>query len=178
MDLINKLEKLVLGWAKNVPHLPAVARQWLGLNVWWIVLVFAILSGIAFLVALSSFFTYISLIGAASSAYYINASYTSIAVLNSTVNLVFLAATTALFGFAVQPLKERQKKGWVLLFFSVLVQALSVVVGAILSFSVGAFIIQILFGAIGIAIAAYFVTEIHSEFAHPAKKTAKVEKKV
>jgi len=178
MELINKLEKLVLGWVKDVPHLPESARKWLGINAWWIILIVTIISGIAFLAALSGFFTYITLLGAASTAYYINASYTSIAILKSSVSLVFLAITVALLAFSIQPLKERKKKGWVLLFFTLLVEALSIVVGAVLSFSFGGFIIQILFGAIGIAIGAYFITEIHSQFAHPVKKTEKVEKKV
>lgn len=173
MELISKLEKIVLGWAKNVPHLPPAARKWLGVNVWWIALVGAILTGIALLVTLGTLFTAISILGAASSIYYVSPTYTSMAVLNAAVSLVFLAVTGALLGLAVNPLKERVKKGWVLLFFSLLVQALSVVVGAVLSFSVGGFIVSILFGAIGIAIGAYFVTEIHSQFAHPAKATAK-----
>lgn len=178
MELINKLERLVLGWVKDVPHLPEAARKWLGINVWWIVLIIAIIGGLGFLGALSGFFTYLSLIGASSSAYYINATYTSVALLNSAVSLVFLGATVALLAFAVKPLKERQKKGWVLLFFTLLVEALSVVVGAVLSFSASAFIIQILFGAIGIAIGAYFITEIHSQFAHPVKAKPVAEKKV
>ena len=177
MDLINKFEKMLLGWAKNVPHLPVAARTWLGVNVWWIVLIAAIISGIAFLSTLSNLLTYVSLMGAASSAYYINASYTSLAVMNTSITLVFIAATAALLGFAVTPLKERLKKGWVLLFFTLLVSALSIVVQAVTSFSVGSFIVQILFGAIFLAIGAYFITEIHSQFAHPAKPARKTQKK-
>lgn len=173
MEFVNKLERLMLGWLKNVPHLPVAARKWLGENVWWIVLIVTIISALGFLGALGGFFTYLSLIGASSSAYYINTTYTSVALLNSAVSLAFLAATVALLAFSIKPLKERQKKGWVLLFFTLLVEALSIVVGAVLSFSVGAFIIQILFGAIGVAIGAYFITEIHSQFAHPVKHTEK-----
>jgi len=171
MELISKLEKIVLGWAKNVPHLPPTARKWLGINIWWIVLICAVITAIAFLSNLDTLFRYISLLGATSSAYYINASYTSYAVMNTAVNLIFLAASAALLGLAVKPLKEKQKKGWVLLFFSLLVIALSVVVGAVLSFSVGGFVVQILFGAIVLGAVAYFITEIHGEFAHPAKVT-------
>jgi len=170
MELISKLEKTVLGWAKNVPHLPATAQKWLGLNIWWIVLIVAIISAIAFLSVLNNLFKYISLLGTSSSAYYINASYANVAVMNTAITLVFIGVITALLGFSIQPLKDRQKKGWVLLFFAALVQALSIIVNAVLSFSVGGFIVEILFGAIIMAIVAYFITEIHGEFAHPVKK--------
>lgn len=174
MEFISKLEKTVLGWAKNVPHLPPVGQKWLGTNIWWIVLVGAILSGIAFLSTIGILFTAIALIGAASSAYYVSgSSYTSLAVLNAAVSLVFLVMSGILLALAVKPLRLKQKKGWVLLFLTLLVEALSVVVGAVLSFSIIGFIISILFGAIGLAIGAYFIFEIHGQFAHPVKATAK-----
>ncbi|MDB5160211.1 MAG: hypothetical protein JWO99_474 [Candidatus Saccharibacteria bacterium] len=173
MELINKLEKLVLGWAKSVPHLPAAGQKWLGSNVWWIALIGAILSGIAVLVTAGVLFTAISLLGAASSVYYVSGSYTSIAVLNAAVSLVFLVANGILLALAVKPLQTKQKKGWVLLFLTLLVEAVSVVVNAILSFSVLGFIIGILFGAIGLAIGAYFIFEIHGQFSRPPKATIK-----
>lgn len=166
MEFIDKLEKIVLGWAKNVPHLPVSVQRWLGTNVWWIVLVGAIISGIAFLISLAGLFTAISLIGAPSSAYFVTSSFTSLAILSASVSLVFLAANGLLLGFAVKPLQDMQKKGWVLLFTTLLVEALSVIVHAVLSFSVAGFIVGILFGAIGLAIGAYFIAEIHGQFSH------------
>lgn len=173
MELISKLEKIVLGWAKNMPHLPVAGQKWLATNVWWIVLVGAILSGIALLVSIGTLFTAIALISATSSLYYVSGSYTGIAVLNAAVSLVFLLASGLLLAFAVKPLQYMQKKGWVLLFMTLLVQALSVIVNAVLSFSVVGFIIGIIFGAIGVAIGAYFISEIHGQFGHPAKATLK-----
>jgi hypothetical protein len=174
MEFISKLEKVVLGWAKNVPHLPVSGQKWLAANVWWIVLVCAIFSGIAFLFAIAGLFTLISLIGAVSSAYYVTGSnYTSLSIMNASIGLVFLVASGLLLAFAVKPLQNMQKKGWVLLFMTLLVEALSVVVNAVLSFSVAGFIISILFGAIGLAIGAYFIAEIHGQFGHTAKTTIK-----
>ena len=173
MELINKLEKLVLGWAKNVPHLPIAGQKWLASNVWWIALVGAILSGIAALFTIGVLFTAITLMSAASSAYYVSNSYTSIAVLNAAVSLVFLVVNGILLAIAVKPLQTKQKKGWVLLFLTLLVQAVSIVVNAILSFSILGFIISLLFGAIGLAIGAYFIFEIHGQFSHPPKATIK-----
>lgn len=174
MNVISKLEKVVLGWAKNVPHLPPVAQKWLGANVWWVAAVGAVISAIAFLFVLAGVFTLVSLIGAASSAYYVvGSNYSSLAIMGGIVSLVFLAANAALLGLAVKPLQNMHKKGWVLLFVTLLVEALSVLVRAVLSFSVVGFIISILFGAIGLVIGAYFIAEIHGQFSHPAKATIK-----
>lgn len=173
MEFISKLEKVVLGWAKNVPHLPTAGQKWLGANIWWIALIGAIFSGVAFLFAAGGLLTLISLLGAVSSAYYVTGNYTSLAMLNAAVSLVFLALNGVLLALAVKPLQNMQKKGWVLLFLTLLVQAFSVVVNAVLSFSVAGFIIGILFGAIGLAIGAYFVAEIHGQFGHHAKATIK-----
>ena len=173
MELISKLEKLVLGWAKSVPHLPVVAQRWLGTNVWWIVLIGAIISGIAFLFAIGSVFTAVSFLAAPSVLYYIAGTYSGMIVVNAIVGVVFIAIIGLLMAFAITPLKEKQKKGWVLLFLALLVEAFSVVVNAVLSFSVFGFISTLLFGAIALAIGAYFLFEIHGQFGHAPKATIK-----
>jgi len=173
MEYISKLEKIVLGWVKNVPHLPPAGQKWLAANVWWIAAIGAVVSAIAFLVSLAGLSTLLSLLGAASSAYYVTGNYTSVAILSAFVSLFFLAVNGVLLGLSVKPLQNMQKKGWVLLFLTLLVEALSVVVHAVLSFSAVGFIIGILFGAIGIAIGAYFIFEIHGQFSHPAKAAPK-----
>ena len=173
MDYVNKLEKIVLGWAKNVPHLPTNGQKWLADNAWWIVLVGAILSGIAVLVSLGGLFTLISLEGAVSNAYYVTASYSGLAIANAAVSLVFLVLNGLLLAIAVKPLQAKLKKGWVLLFMTLLLEALSVLVHAVLTFNVVSFIVSILFGAIALAIAAYFIAEIHGQFAHPATRPTK-----
>jgi len=169
MEFINKLESIALGWVKNVPHLPVAGQKWLALNVWWLALVGAILAGIGGLFALGSLFQLIALLGTVANSYYVVQSVTSWAILSSIVSIVFLAVEVLLLGLAVQPLKARQKKGWVLLFALLLVNALSVVVNAFLTFSFGGFIVTIIFGAIGLAIGGYFLFEIHGQFAHSTK---------
>jgi hypothetical protein len=173
MDAISKLEKVVLGWARNVPHLPGTWQKWLGVNVWWVALVGAILSGIWFLFALGGILTLVSLLGAVSSAYYVTGNYTSLAIMNAVISLVFLVASGLLLAFAVKPLQDMNKKGWVLLFMALLVEALSVVVSAVLTFSIVGFVINILLGAIGLAVGAYFISEIHGQFSHRVKATIK-----
>ena len=173
MDFINKLEAMVGGWAKNVPHLPIAGQKWLAVNVWWIVLIIAILSGISVLFGLSSIFTLMSLIGTTANSYYVNQAITGYAVSTAAVSLLFLAAEAVLMGLAVKPLKDIQKKGWVLLFLVLLVQAIAIVVGALLTGSMGGFIVGVIFGAICLAIEAYFLFEIRGEFAHVTKHSTK-----
>ena len=173
MDLINKLEKTILGWVKNVPHLPVGVQKWLAVNVWWIILVVAILSGLATLFALFGLFVLITLIGSVSSTYYVTGTTSSWAIVSSAVSVVFLALVTLICAVAIKPLQNKQKKGWVLLFLSWIVNGVSVVVSSVLSMSVVGFIIGIMFGAIYLAISGYFIFEIHGQFAHAPIKVKK-----
>lgn len=173
MELINKLEKTILGWVKNVPHLPVTVQKWLGTNAWWIVLVGAVLSGIATLFALIGLFTLIALIGSVSSTYYVTGTTSSWAIVSSAVGVAFLALVALIYVMAIKPLQSKQKKGWVLLFLSWIVNAISVVVSSVISMSVIGFVIGILFGAIYLAISGYFIFEIHGQFAHATIKAKK-----
>lgn len=170
MEFINKLEGTIGGWVKNVPHLPPAGQKWLGQNVWWIVLIGAIASGVAILVSLFGL-----LLGGvtASYVYVVDPGFATWVLISSIVSLVFLTIRGIILAMAVAPLKNLKKKGWVLLFVSWLIQAVSVVVGAILSLSVIGFIGTILFGAIGLLISGYFIFEIHGQFAHVAKAAKK-----
>lgn len=176
MEFITKLETTVAGWVKNLPHLPPAGQKWLAQNVWWIVLIGAIASGIAVLISLFGL-----LLGgaAASYVYVIDPGFATWVLISGIVTLIFTTIRGLILAVAVTPLKNMQKKGWVLLFISWLVNALAVVVGAILSLSVIGFIGAILFGAISLAITGYFIFEIHGQFAHSARitKTAKTTKK-
>lgn len=178
MDLLSKLERTVQGWLKNVPHLPQVARTWLGDNVWWIALIGAILSGISIIVGLLGVISIASIVGTVAASYYATSTYTLWAVITALVVLAFTVIDAILLAMSVTPLKAKQKKGWVLLFAVWLVGAISVVVNAVLSFNALAFIGGILFGAIWLAISGYFLFEIHGQFAHTEKsKGVKAAKK-
>lgn len=178
MEFISKLESTIGGWVKNVPHLPASGQRWLGQNVWWIVLIGAILAGIGILFAIGGIFTLIALLSAVSATYYVTgvAGIGALGIVGAIVALVFLIIQALLLALAVGPLKARLKKGWVILFAAWLVNVLGVVVNSVLTFSVGGFIVGILFGAVGIAISGYFLFEIHGQFAHATKASAKSTK--
>lgn len=180
MEFIGKLEKTVLGWSQNIPHLPQVGRKWLGENAWWIVMVGAILSGIVVLFEINGFFRQLAALSTPSNSYYVTSDYTSVAIVDIVVNAAFVLAVGLLLAFAVKPLQRMQKKGWVLVFFALLVEALYVVVHAVLSFSIVGFVVNLLFGAIGleigaigVAIAAYFIIEAHGQFGRPPKRVVR-----
>jgi hypothetical protein len=177
MELVSKLEKKLLDLFKNVPHLPANARTWLGDNVWWIVVIGAISSGIGVLVFLSSLFGSISLLSGSFVSYYVSTTFVGLLILNAAVALFFIALECLLLALAVMPLKEKQKKGWVLLFTAWLVGIVYAVVAAILTFNVFSVIGNLIFGAIWVAVSGYFLFEIHSHYAHVERSKGVKEKK-
>lgn len=177
MEMLQKLENIILGWAKSVPHLPEVVRKWLGDNVWWIALVGAILSSIAGLFALIGVFGVLSVMGTVASTYYAASTFTAWAIVTGLVSLLFIVIEVVLLATAVKPLQLKQKKGWVLLFVTWLVGAVSIVVNAVLSLNPFGFIVGIIFGAIWLAVSGYFLFEIHGQFARVEKSRGVKEEK-
>jgi uncharacterized membrane protein YfcA len=121
-------------------------------------------SVIGIFVMVGAIITYTSLMGAVAVFYTGTQVYSAGWLLSTLVSLAFLVATTILTAMAISPLRTQRKKGWKLLFLTVLVSVASVVVGAVLSMNVGVFISDILFGAIATAVGAYFLFEIRSHF--------------
>ncbi|HRN90623.1 MAG TPA: hypothetical protein PK265_01435 [Candidatus Saccharibacteria bacterium] len=172
MEFVNKIENMVGGWLKSVPHLPAAGQKWLGVNVWWIVLIGVILSGIGLLMTLGGIFTAMTFIGATTTYYgaLVAESYTGMWFVSAIVSLIFSAVSVLILALAINPLKNLQKKGWSLLFLSWLVNAVAIVVNIVLSFSVLTLIMGIIFGGIVLAISAYFIFEIRGQFQGSTKK--------
>lgn len=177
MELLHKLEKVVHSWLKNVPHLPVVVQKWLATNAWWIVLIGVILSGVGFLVSLSGLFVAASLIGSVANSYLLYGGVTAWTIVVGAIGLAFSALIVVIGAFAIQPLKAMQKKGWVLLFLSLLVSAASIVMTAVLKFNILTLFVELIFSAIFIALAAYVLFEVHAYFTHDKKVAAKPAKK-
>ena len=166
MEFLTKIERKVLGWFKTIPNLPNGARKWLGDNVWWIVIIVSALMGISILLKLTNLLAKLSQFGTVAYNYYVSSTYTSWEIVTISAGLVFSILEVILLITAVQALKNKQKKGWVLLFAAWLLSAVAVVVNGFLTLSILGFLIVALFGAIGIAVIGYFLFEIHGEFAH------------
>ena len=181
MEFIGKLERTILGWAKDVPHLPVGVRKWIADNIWWIVVIGAVLSGISVLVLVGGLFANLSTLSSPIISYYASSAFVGWLVVTTAVSLVFAVIECLLLAFAVNPLKEKQKKGWVLLFAVWLVGIIAAVVDAILTLNVLSFLGNVIFGAVWVVITGYFLFEIHGQFAHVehskgvhAKKTKEV----
>lgn len=178
MGLVHTLENTVAGWLKPVPHLPKGAQKWIAENVWWIVLIGVVLSAIGLLISLAAFLGALALVGSYGAVYggVVASSYVGGGwVLSGILSLVFTVALIALLATAISPLKAMKKKGWTTLFLITLLDAVYVVLSAVLSLNVIGFIFGIIFGAIGLAIASYLLFEIRSHFV--AVKSEHHEKK-
>ena len=177
MEWLTKIEKQVLRWLKDVPHLPANARKWIAGNVWWAVIIGAILFTISAVFELFAVLGLMAALGTVASTYYSATTFVAWSFVTATVSFVFAALQAGLLYMAVTPLKERQKKGWVLLFIVWLVGIIGLVASSILTLNPFSFITSILFGAVFAAIWGYLLFEIHGEFAHLIKTKAAKKKK-
>lgn len=177
MELLTKLERTVLGWLKAIPHLPVNARKWLGENAWWISVVFAVLTGAGALGLLFALFGHLSALASPYAAYFVSSSIVVWAIVTTISSLVFIVPACLLFAFAVTPLKERQKKGWVLLFAAWLLGVVSVAVNAVLTLNPLTFVTNLIFGALWLAVTGYFLFEMHSQFAHTERSKGVKAKK-
>lgn len=176
-EYLNKLETVVEKWHKPLPHLPANVRKWIGDNIWWIVIVGAIVSTISVLIQIGGFFTLLSFVTgtAAWLSYYGATNYSWWSVVVALVSIAFSVISALLLWLAAKPLQDGKRKGWGLLFLNLVVQAVAILVTSVLSFNIFT-LPGLVFGAIGIAIATYLLYEIRSHFvvsAKPAKKTTK-----
>ncbi len=172
---IQKMQSMVGEWLKPVPHLPKIAQKWIAQNSWWIVLVGVIASAISILVGIGAIFSYMTFVGNAASYYgvYEASPYGAGWIIGSVISLLFSTLVVILLATAITPLRMMQRSGWERLFIVFLVDAASVFVGSVLTLNVFGFIIGLIFGAIGLAISAYFLFEIHSYFGASHKIVSK-----
>ncbi|MDN5275668.1 MAG: hypothetical protein JWN33_317 [Candidatus Saccharibacteria bacterium] len=167
MEYVKKVEHQIAEWLKDLPHLPAGGQKWIAENLWWMVLAYVIISGIGLLIAIGGLILF------STAGSILAPVVTGPAILTAFIGILFSIATLVVAALAIKPLKDVQKKGWVLLFLALLIYAVSIVVNGILSFSVLGFFLSIIFGFVGLAVAGYFLFEARGYFAHPAKSTAK-----
>ena len=169
MELLVKLERMIVQWLHEVPHLPGDVRKWLSDNVWWIAIVGAVATGVGILGLLATLFSNLSVLNSPFVSYYASTTFVALATVKTVVSLVFTALGCILLALAVTPLKEKQKKGWVLIFGSWLVSAVAVVVGAVMTLNPLSFLTDIIFGALALLVGLYLIFEIHGQFAHVEK---------
>jgi hypothetical protein len=165
METISKLEVTIASWYKGLPHLPEGARKWIANNVWWLVLIGVILS----LMVLIPAFSVLFFSNAVITAYGAPSDYYGAAFIPALLSLIILVADLVLSILAISPLKAQHKRGWTLLFMTMLLGVLSAVLSLLASQQFGSFIS----GIIGTAIGGYFLFEIRDRFSLVGAKTVK-----
>ncbi len=161
MESLSKLEKMVQGWLKPLPHLPESARKWIATNIWWLELIGVIILALSGVTLIGSILFSLGLAAAVLGAGVV---YTGLATLSAVVSLIFMVASVVVMAMAISPLKNLKKRGWDLLFLALLINCASIVLSALFNFNFASFLSSIFSGAIGVAIGAYFLFEIRSYF--------------
>lgn len=171
MQTVTKLEKKAADWYKGAPHLPLNGRKWLTANIWWITLIGAIVGALSIITVISGTF----LVGFLATVYGgpVGAAVAGFGAIVILLALLFSIASTAVTAMAISPLKAKQKRGWTLLFISVLIQVAAAAVHLVFTFNIFDLIWSLLFAALG----AYFLFEIRDDFSGvKAAKTVTAKK--
>lgn len=158
MEYVDKVEDYVALWYKNLPHIPKNGRQWLSDNIWWVVLIFVVIS--AFGVFNLLFLVFIGGLLSTALGGAIGAALSGVAVLVAMLTLGLSIINIIIGSLAVGPLKSRRKKGWSLLLLGLIVSAASGVVAILFTSDFISLVRDLLVVAIG----GYFLFEIRDYF--------------
>jgi uncharacterized membrane protein YhaH (DUF805 family) len=173
MEFVNKVENRVATWYEKAPHLPLGGRQWLGTNVWWIVLVGTIIGAFGILNII--FFGALTALFVVGFGGPVGAAIVGVAAIIAVIALAGAILETIITALAIKPLKDKQKKGWSLLLLALIVALGFVLLTFLFSFDLSSLIISLLWAAV----VGYFLFEIRDQFGpvaikvKPAKKTPK-----
>ena len=157
MESIKKLENLIEGWLKPIPHLPAEWRKGLSENIWWITLLVVVIDGMAAL-GIYQAATYVSQF----TNYFAMAGVSNVAgwTMPMIISIALFLLTAVIMAMAISPLKGMKRKGWDLLFMSTIVS----VVASVFNYGNGNIITSLIGAAIGAVVGMYFLFEIRSHF--------------
>jgi len=158
METVHKLESTFAKWYEKAPHLPKGGRDWIADNIWWIVLIGVIIGAMGIVGILAALLLGTALLGVAGGVFGIAAgSAITLAILTS---FAFTIAIIILHALAIQPLRAKQKRGWELVFVTMLLD----IAMTILNLLFGGHFSNFLQGLIGVAIGGYLLFEIRSHF--------------
>jgi hypothetical protein len=161
MELITKLEATLAEWYKGIPHLPKKGRDWLRANIWWIVLIWAIVD--AFAVVMTIIGSFLTALGLTVFGGVVGAFIAGPFVIIQLLGVAATLVEAVLLFMAVNPLQAHVKRGWRLVFIALLISAALAVInqiGQVLVFN----IVGLLWGLLWAAALGYFLFEIRDEF--------------
>jgi hypothetical protein len=169
MEKIHALEVRIAEWYKPLPHLPQGGIKWLTENIWWLILIGVIISAFgAVSLVLITIFGGVFLAGA---VFLYSAQFGGLALLIAAIAAGVSILNIVVAAMAIDPLKNKQKKGWSLLFIALLLSFIPMLFGDILRFHIFSMIEDVLMIAVG----GYFLFEIRDQYAVTGK--SKVPKK-
>jgi len=177
MEYIKKAESKIGEWLKPVPHLPEDWRKWLAANIWWIMVISAVLiclSMITILKLIAIEFAWSPVVQSLSNYGLGSVNYGDSNIFFLFVSLVVMAAFVSIFISAIKPLKAGEKKGWDLMFVAFLLSVAFNVFSLLGTFH--NFFSALLNVAIGAFIGAYLLFELKSYFVKTAKKPKTAKK--
>lgn len=160
MKELNKLENKVASWLKPLPHLPAAAKKWLAVNIWWIQLVGIVILGITGFTILGA----LILAMGATVTFWIVPKFSTASIFAPFISLLLKFGIIVLMSLAIGPLKNLKKKGWDYLFLALVISAAASVFDSLTSFNASGFISNVLSSAVAVGVGAYFLFEIRSYF--------------
>ena len=177
MNIIRQIETRIETWLGKLPRLPKDARDWLGDNSWWLVIIFIVTIGVDALGSLAVVLSNLMPMGASyTAAYYSSATFLIFSTIKAMTSFGFSIIEIILLSVAIQPLRQRNKKGWVLVFAALLIHAIATIVGAVLSLNAFNFMVDIIFGALWLGFLAYFLFEIRGDFVRVVSTKKSTEK--
>lgn len=153
-----KLDQILIRLHKQLPHLPSNGRMWLAENAWWMILIGVVLGGFG---TIGTFAT-VSFVGALLAGFggMFGAMVGGLAVIAVAISLVFSIVTIILLLLAIAPLKHMRGRGWRLVFYAVLVNAL----GVVLHFLVSGNIMGLIWNLAWLAVGMYFLYEMKKHY--------------
>lgn len=157
-DIIEKIELYLAQLHKNMPHLPQGGRKWMADNVWWIMLIAAILGGIGVLALVM--LTLLGSIFVAGAVFLFSAKFGGPALLIAVIIVALTILNFVVSIMAVKPLKTHLKSGWLLLAASLAISFTAAILTDLIKQDPTAVIKEIIFLGIG----AYVIFEIREYF--------------
>lgn len=156
--MYEKIDNKIVDLHAKLPHLPTNGRQWLANNIWWIVLIAAVVG--AFGVFVLMVFTLIGGIFWIGAAFLFAAKFGGLALLAAMLVLFLTLANVVLAIMAISPLKTKRRNGWLLLLASLFAGFIAALLTDFISVNEWAAVKEVVFFAIGL----YVMYEVREYF--------------
>ncbi len=147
MDLVDRVERTLGVWYGRLPSLPQKLRHWIAANIWWIVLIGAVIMVVGLLGILS-----VLLLGTMFLSVFAGVYGHALGVIAALLTLIWVASYTVemiLMFMAIPALRTHDIRGWRMLFYVFLLGVAVEIAYVFVSADVGSFIWSMVLTAVG-----------------------------